>query len=345
MTKRSFEVTSTRVEEYLSRRDRAASAKEVAEFLGVATSTAYGILQLMEVFGIVQKVKRGGRHYYLLKGVHDEEQISAMLPPERVARIPHRKYAPRSMGHAKLPGRESFLEEHLSDMRVRAISGEGPSALAIIGLTQQEMAGENILSEELPREIEIDLEAEERKFETPIESEPFGTVKHLPKDVRRLTLGQTKYLKEQLKGLNGYEGTARFKTAFSKFSALENGRYGSTLYFSMGANPWDYVHKVAIDPSISDLMVLPTIDVNRWSSWRDFLMGLKETRIRDGKDQYDKMLDQFMESGHKLVEMTVEDRRASYVKYMLNKRIDERGLEEQIKASRVDEWIYLEKVE
>jgi len=140
-------------------------------------------------------VKKGGRHYYLLKGIHDEEQISAMLPPERVARIPHRKYAPRSMGHAKLPGRESFLGEHLSTMRVRASSGEGPSALAIIGLTRQETAEENIPTEELPGDLEVDLEVEERRPETPIRSEPFGTVKHLPKDVRRLTLGQTKYLK------------------------------------------------------------------------------------------------------------------------------------------------------
>ena len=345
MTKSLFEVTSARVEQYLSGRDRAASAKEVAEFLGVATSTAYGILQLMEVFGTVQKVKRRGRHYYLLKGVHDEEQISAMLPPERVARIPRRRHAPRSMGHAKLPIREGILEEHLFTLRVLASPGEGPSALAIIGLTRQETAEENIPTEELPAELEVDLEVEERKLDTPIRSEPFGTVKHLPKDVRRLTLGQTKPLKEQLKGLDGYEGIARFKTVFSKLSALENGRYGSTLYFSLGTNPWDYVHKVAIDPSISDLMVLPVIDVNRWSSWRDFLMGLKKIRIRYGKDQYDKMLDQFMESGHRLVEMTVEERSASYVKHMLNKRIGERGLEEQVKASRVDEWIYLEKVE
>ena len=345
MSKSSFKVTSTRVEQYLSERDRAESAKEVAEFLGVATSTAYGILQLMEVFGTAQKVKKGGRHYYLLKGVHDEGQISAMLPPERVARIPRRKYAPRGTGLSKLPVRERLLGEHLSTLRVLASSGEGPSALAIIGLTRQETAEENIPTEELLGDLEVDLEVEERKLDTPIKSEPFGTVKHLPKDVRRLTLGQTKYLKEQLKGLDGYEGIERFKTVFSKLSALENGRYGSTLYFSMGTNPWDSVHKVAIDPSISDLMVLPVIDLNRWSSWRDFLMGLKKIRIRYGKDQYDKMLDQFMESGHRLVEMTVEDRKASYVQHMLNRRIGERGLEEQVKASRVDEWIYLEKVD
>ena len=318
---------------------------EVAEYLGVSTSSAYGILQLMEVFGTVQKVKKGGRHYYLLKGVYDEGQISAMLPPGRVARIPRRKYAPRKMGHAKFPVRESFLEEHLSTMSVRASSGEGPSALAIIGLTRQEAAEENIPTEELLGDLEADLEVEERRPDTPIRSEPFGTVKHLPKDVRRLTLGQKKYLQEQLKGLEGYEGIARFKTAFSKFSALESGRYGRTLYFSMGTNPWDNVHKITVDHQISDLMVLPFIDVNRWSSWRDFLTGLKETRMRYGKDQYDRILDEFMDSGHRLVEMTVEGRRASNVKRMLSRRIGERGLEEQVKASRVDEWVYLERVD
>jgi len=299
----------------------------------------------MDVFGTVQKVKRGGRHYYLLKGVHDEEKISAMLPPERVARIPRRKHVPRGMGHSKILVSEGILEEHLSTMRVLASSGEGPSALAIIGLTRQETAEENIPTEELPGDLEVDLEVEESKFDTPIRSEPFGTVKHLPKDVRRLTLGQTKYLKEQLKGLDGYEEIARFKTAFSKFSALESGRYGSTLYLSMGTNPWDNVHKITVDHQISDLMVLPFIDVNRWSSWRGFLTGLEETRMRYGKDQYDRMLDEFMGSGHRLVEMTVEGRRASNVKRMLSRRIGERGLEEQVKASRVDEWVYLERVD
>ena len=40
------------------------------------------------------------------------------------------------------------------------------------------------------------------------------------------------------------------------------------------------------------------------------LPNTRAAEIRYGKDQYDKMLDQFMESGHRLVEMTVEDRRA-----------------------------------
>ncbi len=214
----------------------------------------------------------------------------------------------------------------------------------MIGLSQQEMIEEEILTEKLPREHEIDLEVQE-KFKTPITNKPFATVQYLPKDVRRLTLGQTKHLKEQLKNLDGYEEIKDLGTIFAKLSALEYGRYGRVFYFSNGTNPWNYVHKVTIDPSISDLMVLPSIDVNRWSSWNDFLRGLKEPKIRYGKEQYDKILDQFIETDHKLVEITVEHRKANYVNYILNKRIGERGLEEQVKASYVTDWVYLEKVE
>jgi len=299
----------------------------------------------MEVFGTVQKVKRGS-YYYFLKGVYDDEQISAMLPPKKVKPEPRRRRSIlRSVRRSEFPVRQNFLEKHLSEMRVQAISGEGPSALAMIGLTQREPAVENILSEILPRELEIDIEVEEEKFETPIKSEPFGTVKYLPKDVRMLSLGQIKYLKEQLKGLDGYEAIRMFYTVFARLSALGNRKYGSTLYFSMGTNSWDSVRKVTIDPSLSDLMALPAIEMNRWSSWNGFLMGLKETRITYGKKEYDKILDQFIENDHKLVEITVENRKANYVSNILNKRIGERGLDEQVKASYVTNWIYLEKVE
>ncbi|GAH40616.1 unnamed protein product, partial [marine sediment metagenome] len=136
----------------------------------------------------------------------------------------------------------------------------------------------------------------------------------------------------------------RYNTAFSKFSALEHGRYGDVLYFSLGANPWDNVRKVTVDSSISDYMVLPTIEANRWSAWNDFLAGLKETRGYS-PGLYDEMLDDFMDSGHNLVEIKVENRGTNYVKHMLKKKIEERGLMDQVEASRVDEWIYLEKVE
>ena len=131
MRKSHFKNNSSRIEQYLSGIDRAQTTREIAEFLGVATSTVHGTLQLMEVFSTVQKAKRGGRHYFLSKGVYDDEQISAMLPPERAKPKPRRR---RSILHSprrsEYPVQESFLEEHLSTMRARASSGEGPPARA-----------------------------------------------------------------------------------------------------------------------------------------------------------------------------------------------------------------------
>ena len=352
MGRSHFKTESKQIEQYLSGVDRAQTAKEIAEGIGMRISAVYTLLQLMEVFGTVLKVKRGGRQYYLPPGVYDDEQISAMLPPKKVKPKPRRRRSIlRSVRRSELPVRKSFLEKHLSDMRVRAISGEGPSALAMIGLTQREPAGEEFMIEELTAYPDIELLVEEEKFETPMKfkttmkSEPFGTVKHLPKDVRRLTLMQIKYLHEQLKFLDGYQRISGFHTVFARSSALGKRKYGSTLYFSMGTNSWDNVRKVTIDPSISDMIVLPVIELKRWSSWNGFLMGLKETRIKYGKEQYDKIIDQFIETDHKLVEITVENRKANYVKSILNKRIGERGLEEQIKASHVNTWLYLEKVD
>ncbi len=344
MKKGSFKATSARVEKYLSEMNRAQTAKEVSLFLGVTNTTAYEILQLMEVFGTVQKVKRGGRQFYLLKGVYDDEQILAMLPPKKVKPKSRRRSVFAAPRVSKSSVNKSFLEEQLYTMRAQVSSFEGPSALAMIGL-QQEIIEKEIPTEELPVELEVDLRVERRKFETPIMNEPFATIQYLPKDVRRLTLVQTKYLHEELKFLEGYDRIESLKTVFARLSALEKNKYGRILYFSMGMNSWEYVKKVTIDPSVSDFMFLPAIEVKRWSSWNYFMRGLKEPRISYGKDQYDKIIDQFIENGHKLVEITVENRKANYVNLILNKRIGERGLEEQVKASYVTDWVYLEKVE
>ncbi len=350
MGKSHFEATSEKIEKYLSGIDRAQSAKALAEDLGMTTSLVYNTLRLMEVFNKVLKVKRGGRNYYLPHGVYDEGQISALLPPKKVKPEPRRKSILRSQRRSKLHVQKNFLEKHLSTIRAQSSSFEGPSALAMIGLNQIDLVDETV-------EVDIDLQevqevqevqetdAEEEKFETPITSEPFATIQYLPKNVRRLTRGQTKHLKEQLKFLDGYDRIESLKTVFARLSALEKHKYGRILYFSMGTNPWDYVQKVTIDPSISDFMFLPNIELKRWASWKDFMRGLKEPRISYGKDQYDKIIDQFIETDHKLVEITVENRKANYINLILNKRIDERGLEEQVKASFVSDWVYLEKVE
>lgn len=56
---------------------------------------------------------------------------------------------------------------------------------------------------------------------------------------------------------------------------------------------------------------------------------------------YDPMIDQFLESGHPLVEISVEERRASYIASQLKKRIEVRKLD--IIASAGGGFAYLER--
>jgi len=56
---------------------------------------------------------------------------------------------------------------------------------------------------------------------------------------------------------------------------------------------------------------------------------------------YDPIIDQFLESGQELVEITVEDKRPSYVVTQLDRRIETRKLD--IVASSGGNVVYLEK--
>ncbi len=66
---------------------------------------------------------------------------------------------------------------------------------------------------------------------------------------------------------------------------------------------------------------------------------------REGKFQkrsiYDPLLDQFIESGHELVEISIEGRSASYISHQLKSRIEKRELD--IVASSGGGFAYLEK--
>jgi len=66
----------------------------------------------------------------------------------------------------------------------------------------------------------------------------------------------------------------------------------------------------------------------------------RERKVRK-RSIYDPLVDQFLESGHDLVEIEVEDKKPSYVAGMLKKRIQVRGLE--LKATAVSDVVYLEK--
>jgi len=337
LVKTIIETGIPKVKQYLSENNEAYRVSDIAEHLEVSNSAAFGLLDLMCVFEIVDKAKRGRTTYYFLKNLYSDEQIKAMLPPEKVPLIPgprrHRLSKPQRI-------KTSFKDEYLSALEEKAGSAEGLPALAFLSSNQEETA--DTLTKKPPIEMVSALMGKEMKPESLIKIEPFATVKHLPKNVRRLSQAETSYLKNLLKGITGFEMVERYNTVFSKFSALENGRYGALFYFSLGSNPWDNVRRVTVDPSISDYMVLPTIEANRWISWKEFLAGLKSTR-RYSRGDYDEMLDKFMESGDKLVEITVENRGTSYVRQMLKNKIMERGITDQVEASRVDEWIYLEK--
>ena len=312
MGKSSFKATSARFEKYLSERDRAQTSNEIAEGLEVTPSFAYITLQLMEAFGTVQKAKRGRSYYYLLKGIYDEEQISAMLPPKKIKPEPrsHRSIFP-SPRESTSPAQKSFLEEQLSTMRAQASSSEGPPALAMIGLDQINVVEDDVVPavESILRRLEAEVEGDERRFGNPKKIEPFATIQYLSKDVRRLTLRQAKHLKEQLKGLDGYPEVEGFKTAFAEFSALEQGSYGTVFYFSMGTNPWERVHRVKVDVPLSLETAKP----------------VKRPR-KKRRSKYDPIIDQFLEGGKDRVEIDAKGRSPNAVQQYLKRRIAARKL-------------------
>lgn len=336
MTHNLFDTVIPKVKQYMSETGKAYSVKEIAEYLEITPSSALGVLDLMIAFGIVQKENRR-RNYYFLKDTYSDEQINAMLPPKKVPRV-HKPRRPRGRP-VKLKHSKSFLDEYLADLEERVSQGDGLPALAILDLPQP---SDTMKTEPKPP-VEMVLALMEEPSNLLIKSRSFATVKHLPKDVRRLSPTETRYLKNLLKHLGGYEVMNNLNTVFAKFSAIKSGRYGDVFYFSMGSNSWDNVLKVTVDSSISDCMMLPTIEADRWLHWNDFLIDINTTKIIRG--QYDEMIDKFMESGHKLVEITLDKPNTAYVKLVLKNKIKKRELVDLIEVSRVDKWIYLEKVD
>jgi hypothetical protein len=74
------------------------------------------------------------------------------------------------------------------------------------------------------------------------------------------------------------------------------------------------------------------------------LKPVKEIPRGYRKSKYDLIINEFIESGEKLVSVNVEGKSVNYVRSQLGKRIELRGLEEELKASSVSGTLYLEKV-
>jgi len=66
-------------------------------------------------------------------------------------------------------------------------------------------------------------------------------------------------------------------------------------------------------------------------------------RYRKGS-KYDPIVDEFMEGDEGLVEVSVENRGANYLRTQLNKRIEARDLNDRVKTSVINNVLYLEKI-
>ena len=67
----------------------------------------------------------------------------------------------------------------------------------------------------------------------------------------------------------------------------------------------------------------------------------KREKIKRSRSIFDPLIDEFLESGQDLVEITVEDKKPGYMVTQLNQRIKRRGLD--IEASHGGGFVYLEK--
>ena len=125
-----------RLKKYMLEEGRPLTTREIAEFLGVTPSYAGDVMFYMETVDIVQKVKRAGKNYYFLKESFDGSEIDSMLPSPRAARRERRR---KHVARKRIRS-DSFLREYVESMRESANSGDGLSALSIIGLTQASRA-------------------------------------------------------------------------------------------------------------------------------------------------------------------------------------------------------------
>ena len=91
----------------------------------------------------------------------------------------------------------------------------------------------------------------------------------------------------------------------------------------MGTNPWERVYRVTVDDSLSLEIEKPV------------------KRLRGRRSKYDPIIDQFLVIGNDLVEIEVEDRKASYIAAQLANRIKVRDL--NIVASASCDFAYLER--
>ena len=334
----SITTETERIKQYLAETYEAKTSSDISTYLGLSDSAVGGYLTLMIAFGTVVK-RRKGRNFFFLKDKFTEEEMAALLPPDkpkRIPRRPRRQFVPGKIGRPRNKTEsQRFRDDLIADIDKRASSG-GLPALAILGLPDIE-------------DVRSKLDLTKIEEITPLQKKQVtirasSMVSELPKNVRRLPKTELNYLKKILQQYPWYKLIANMNTGYVKFKALKNGRYGDELYFSKGSNAWDDIIQISIDSSISGNLILPTQEISRWNQWKDF-SGVPRKPRKLRSNIYGEMLDEFIESGHKLVEITIENKNPAYVRHNLYGQILIRQLQDQIHISRVEQWIYLERIE
>jgi len=115
------------------------------------------------------------------------------------------------------------------------------------GLTQMSVREQKTPKSEFLRYLKGNQEERKNYGLLSINIENFGSVGDIPKDMRLLTMGQTRYLKQKhLKGIDGYDEIENLSNFFVEASALTRDEYGNVFYASTGTNPWNKVQRITV---------------------------------------------------------------------------------------------------
>ena len=330
------------IEDYLSESARACNTPELSEALGLTKSNIYMATELMRGFGVVDRMKGGVksfRYYYFLKDRYSEEEIAEMIP-KREVKVPR----PKKPRVRRKPGRprkkteaELFMDSYLGDIEKRASTAtDGLTGLAILGLPDIDSV----------RPTRDTVKPETSKLEPVPELgiKMFATlkVKELSKNVRRLPQTELNYLKNIFKQYSWFPVIENLQTGYAKFKAMKTGRYGDTIHFSKGSNPWEDVISIKVGTSISSDLFMPMIETKRWQNWNEFNAPPRAARSYQ-PGGYGIILNEFIDSGNTLVEIT-SNRPPIAMRTMLNYHVKRKGLQAQIAVTRVQDYVYLEKM-
>jgi len=96
---------------------------------------------------------------------------------------------------------------------------------------------------------------------------------------------------------------------------------------------------------ISSNNILTRIGINEIRFELKHVSGKRKRSFKKRRRKYGPILDRCIEGGHNIVEVEVEGRGSNYMRSQLIKLVEERRLEDRVKASVVNGVLYLEKVE